>query len=47
MARMFVLLNYNNLVGTEWGTLKPMEKIMILWIQVSITYHNAWLEACL
>lgn len=31
----------------EWAASKPLEKIMIIEIQVSIIYNNAWLEACL
>lgn len=31
----------------EWALSKPTEKIMIIEIQVSIIYNNAWLGACL
>jgi hypothetical protein len=36
-----------DLVRMEWEASKPMEKIMIIEIQVSIIYNNAWLEGFL
>lgn len=39
-------MDKRDLVGMQWTLSKPMEKIMIIEIQVSIIYNNAWLEAC-
>lgn len=36
-----------DLVGMGWTAFTPMEKIMIIELQVSIICNNAWLETCL